>query len=87
MVQLVHNVTNIAIKKALKLEVTVLDTNESREVVVDEETGVACIHDLCEDTRVKIEVKAGEECSGSQTFYRIEPKITNEKLLVDCNDA
>ena len=79
-----------AIEKALKLKVTVLDTKQHREVTADA-SGLACIHELCEDVDVKIEVVADQICddatkkyTGSLTFYRIEPKITHVNFPVKC---
>ena len=77
-----------AIEKALKLKVTVLDTAQHREVTADA-SGLACIHELCEDVDVKIEVVADQICdggfySGSLTFYRIEPKITHVNFPIKC---
>ena len=83
MVQMLDKATQNPVKD-LKLKVTVLDTQEYREVTADATTGVACIHELCEDVDVKIEVVAGQACSGSQTFYRVEAKITHVNFPVEC---
>merc|ERR1712004_512438 len=76
MVQMVDKTAKTPVT-GLKLKVTILDTKEYREVTADAATGVACIHELCEDVDVKIEVVAGQACSGSVTFYRVEAKITH----------
>ena len=90
MVQMLDKATQNPVN-GLKLKVTVLDTQEYREVTADATTGVACIHELCEDVDVKIEVVAGQACpdgskkySGSQTFYRVEAKITHVNFPVEC---
>ena len=71
-----------SVKPNLKMKVTVLDTKQHREVTADS-SGVACIHELCEDVDVKIEVNDGS-CKGSQTFYRIEAKITHVDMALTC---
>ena len=92
MVQMVDKTAKTPVTD-LKLKVTVLDTKEYREVTADAATGVACIHELCEDVDVKIEVVAGQACqpavagktySGSVTFYRVEAKITHVNFPVEC---
>ena len=92
MVQMVDKTAKTPVT-GLKLKVTVLDTKEYREVTADAATGVACIHELCEDVDVKIEVVAGQACqpavagktySGSVTFYRVEAKITHVNFPVEC---
>jgi len=92
MVQMVDKTAKTPVTD-LKLKVTVLDTKEYREVTADAATGVACIHELCEDVDVKIEVVAGQPCqppvagktySGSVTFYRVEAKITHVNFPVEC---
>ena len=67
-----------------EIKVTVLDTKEYRKYTSDA-SGVACIHELCEDVDVKIEVEDGA-CKGSTiTFYRVEAKITQVNFPLTCS--